>query len=297
MKKTILLTGATGFLGCHILESLRKTSDIIILKRSFSDVRRIREFLSGVTCYDTDRTALEDIFKKHRIDGIIHAATEYGRNKEADEIVDSNVVFPLKLLRLGISNEISFFMNTDTFYNMDGFAYSHLPHYTLSKKQFEAWLKLFQKPGTRILNLKLSHFYGPRDNATKFVPQMLSKMLCHEASIELTGGKQRRDFVYVDDVVEVYRMLVEKIDGILEPYLELEIGTGRSVSLKDFLKIMQRLAKSRSVLEFGKLPYRENEIMEHHARTSGLVRVLGWKPETSMEEGLAKLIESEEKIA
>lgn len=292
MKKTILLTGATGFLGSHILESLRKTSDVIVLKRSFSDLRRVREFLPGLACYDADKTPLENIFGEHRIDGIIHVATEYGRNKGADEIVASNVVFPLKLLRLGISNKISFFLNTDTFYNMEGFASSHLFHYALSKKQFEAWLKISQKQGSRILNLKLSHFYGSRDNAEKFVPEMLSKMLSHEARIELTGGRQKRDFVYVDDVVKAYCLLVEKIDGIRDPYLELEIGTGRSVSVKDFLTVMKRLTQSRSVLEFGKLPYRENEIMEHHAQTSGLVRALGWKPEISIEEGLTMLIAS-----
>ena len=141
--------------------------------------------------------------------------------------------------------------------------------------------------------MKLSHFYGLRDNTSKFVPEMLSKMLRHEPVIELTAGKQWGDFVYVDDVVKAYRLLVEKIDGIREPYLELEVGTGQSVSVKDFLKIMQRLTESRSALEFGKLPYRENEIMEHHAKTSELVRVLGWKPEISIEKGLKELIASE----
>lgn len=285
------MTGATGFLGSHILESLREISNVIVLKRSSSDTWRIGEFLTGVTCYDADKTAPENIFKGHKIDGIIHAATEYGRNKGADEIVA--FVFPLKLLELGIANKISFFLNTDTFYNMEGFASSHLFHYALSKKQFEGWLKVFRKQGARILNMKLSHFYGLRDNTSKFVPEMLSKMLRHEPVIELTAGKQRRDFVYVDDVVKAYRLLVEKIDGIREPYLELEVGTGQSVSVKDFLKIMQRLTESRSALEFGKLPYRENEIMEHHAKTSELVRVLGWKPEISIEKGLKELIASE----
>ncbi len=294
MKKTILLTGATGFLGSHILASLREIADVIVLKRSFSDVWRIRQLLSGVTHYDTDKTPLENIFQEHRIDGIVHVATEYGRKKEAEEIVASNVVFPLKLLRLGVSHKVPFFINTDTFYNKGAFVYSYLSHYSLSKKQFVAWLKLFQGQGTRILSLKLAHFYGPKDGPEKFVPQMLSRMLRHEAKIELTGGKQRRDFIYVDDVVRAYRMLVEKIEEIREPYLELDVGTGRSASVKDFLQVMRRLTRSRSTLEFGKLPYRKDEIMEHHSRTSGLVRILGWKPETCIEDGLTKLIASEQ---
>ena len=115
MKKRILLTGATGFLGSHILETLRENSEVIILKRSFSDTGRIRDFLPGVVHYDADTTPLEHIFKERSIDGIIHAATEYGRHKGPDEVVASNVVFPLKLLELGISHGISFFI-TPIFY-------------------------------------------------------------------------------------------------------------------------------------------------------------------------------------
>ena len=295
MKKVILLTGATGFLGSHLLAGLKDHYSVIILKRSHSDLGRVRAWLPEVIPYDVDHTPLEDIFGKHKIDGIIHAATDYGYHHNDEAIVASNVVFPLKLLRLGTAQKVSFFLNTDTFFNTEGYCYSHLSHYALSKKHFEDWLKQYAGGTTKILNLKLSHVYGPGDKEPKFVPTLLGQMLRNELSIALTGGKQRRDFVSIEEVVKAYQLLLEAIDHIQEPYLEVPVGTGKSVSIKEFVTRMHALSQSVSKLEFGKLPYREGEIMKHCADTTVLEKILHWKPRVDIQEGLAKLIQSEKK--
>ena len=111
MNKTILITGATGFLGSHITWTLfNEGFSIIILKRSFSDIWRIREIIDKIRYYDIDKVELEIPFKENEIDCIIHTATNYGKKREKiSEIIETNVVFPLKLL------EIATFFNTDTF--------------------------------------------------------------------------------------------------------------------------------------------------------------------------------------
>jgi len=83
MNKTILITGATGFLGSHITWTLfNEGFNIIILKRSFSDIWRIREIIDKIRYYDIDKVELEIPFKENEIDCIIHTATNYGRKGE-----------------------------------------------------------------------------------------------------------------------------------------------------------------------------------------------------------------------
>jgi len=296
MKKKILVTGATGFLGSHLLAGLKDSYTLIGLKRRTSDTWRIREFLSEITLYDADQVPLENIFKEHNIDGIIHAATAYGHHSDAADIVLSNILFPLRLLTLGEKHEIGFFINTDTFFNTDGFSNDYLSAYTLSKKHFVEWLKLFSKRSVKVLNLKLSHVYGPRDGSEKFIPSMLEKMSHHEPKIDLTLGQQLRDFVYVEDVVKVYALAISRIGEIEAPYTELEVGTGRMTSIREFLALMRDLIPSTSVLNFGALPYRKDEIMRHCADLTGLRKTLGWVPSLDIRDGLTKLIQRKESL-
>ncbi|MGC8729298.1 MAG: NAD-dependent epimerase/dehydratase family protein, partial [Elusimicrobiales bacterium] len=74
MKKTILLTGATVFLGSHILKRFYGKYEIIILKRSFSNTWRISNYLNKVKYYDIDKTDLSIPFKENKIDYVIHTA-------------------------------------------------------------------------------------------------------------------------------------------------------------------------------------------------------------------------------
>ena len=71
-----MLTGGTGFLGSHLLKQLSdKDYNVIVLKRSYSDIWRIKEFIDQIKFYDIDKTAIEDIFKENKIDYVVHLAT------------------------------------------------------------------------------------------------------------------------------------------------------------------------------------------------------------------------------
>ena len=88
----ILVTGATGFIGGHLVERLVYDGyDVIILKRSSSDVRRITNILDKVKSYDLDKSDLETIIEKERVNLIVHTATCYGRRGEDIEtLIESN---------------------------------------------------------------------------------------------------------------------------------------------------------------------------------------------------------------
>lgn len=291
-KKSILLTGATGFLGSHLLEGLIRCGyKVIILKRSFSDTWRIDSHLDEVFVYDIDRAPIEMLFEEHSIDAVIHTATSYGRNGESiSETVNANLVFPLKLLDTAQRHKVKTFFNTDTFFTP---SYDFLKTYSLSKKQFYEWLQLFSRD-IQVLNLRIQHIIGPKDDPSKFAVWLIAQLLEDKDEIKLTKGEQKRDFIYVDDVVNAYLMLLEKRDA-LGPFSLFDVGTGVQTSLRDFVVKTRDVVsgacpnKIRTNLNFGALPYREGEFMNCGGDIDDLLQ-LGWKPGLTLSEAIERTV-------
>lgn len=288
MKKCILLTGATGFLGSHLVKKLLKErQDVVILKRSFSDISRIAQDIDRLKVYDIDRTPeLEQIFQDQYIDVIIHTATCYGRNDESiQQIVDTNLGFSLRLLETAVSFHASVFLNTDTFFNTGTIYSKYLNGYALSKKQFSEWGKQFANMGKiQFIDAALEHMYGEGDSKSKFITFLVESLRRNVPELKLTAGEQKRDFIYVGDVVEAYWHILTHLDST-KPYQRYEVGTGKATSIKEFAIKAKELLHSRTKLNFGAVPYKEGEIMDSRADISGL-RTLGWKPDVDIEKGI-----------
>ncbi|MDD2828634.1 MAG: NAD(P)-dependent oxidoreductase [Sulfuricurvum sp.] len=286
---TILLTGATGFLGSHILDALvAQGHTVIILKRSSSKLNRIKHLINNIVMYDIDKQHLADIFKKFHIEMIIHCATNYGRSqRKADEIVEANLMLPLKLLLLGIEHGIKTFINTDTLLD------KRVNEYSLSKKQFLDWLKIYSD-SIYAINIALEHFYGPNDDPSKFTTYVIKSMLDHVKQLDLTLGQQKRDFIYIDDVVEVFLTLVNSIKNESCGFIEYEVGTGELTTIEEFVKMVKVITiNENTLLNFGAVPYRKNEPMESHVNLIALKK-LGWEAKIDLLEGLKKTILIEE---
>jgi len=288
MKKTILLTGSTGFLGSQILKKLVKKEcfNIIILKRSFSNIFRIEKNLEKVKIYDIDTCKLENIFKENNIDIILHTATQYGRKHESIiDIVETNLMLPLNLINLAKLYNVSTFINTDTLLD------KRISSYALSKKQFRNWLQYYSNDMICI-NVSLEHFFGPNDDNTKFVTFILKNLIDEVDSLDLTKGEQERDFIYIDDVVDAFILIIENINN-KNGFLEYEIGSGINIKLKDFiLKIATIVGNKKTKLNFGALKYRKNEVMISHVNLSEISK-LGWYPKVKFEDGLKRTINLE----
>lgn len=296
--KYIILTGATGFLGSHMLKGLYEKTDygVLILKRSTSDTKRIAEFLGSkrVETLDVDRddTQLDVRFQEGNIEGVIHCATEYGRGRmPIANVLRTNLIFPIHLLDLCVKYGTRVFINTDSFFNKEKFEYPYLLDYSLSKKSLLMWLPYYAK-SLRVANMTLEHIYGPRDGKDKFVTHMLEEIAIRQASeVRLSLGHQLRDFVYVDDVVEAYLLVYGYLrdNGACRVY-EYNVGTGNSITVRRFVETIKQLSKSSSELLFGALPYREKEIMESRADVKQL-KALGWMPRYDVTKGLATIME------
>jgi Nucleoside-diphosphate-sugar epimerases len=281
----ILLTGATGFLGSHVLFRLVSCGyKVHILVRKSSDTQKISFLLSRVETVIIDEVSVQDVFARYSIDVIIHCATSYGRQRiDPADLLEANLIFPLRLLQYGSKAGVKCFINTDTILDKG------VSHYSLSKNQFREWLTLYADKMVCI-NVALEHFYGPNDDPTKFVSFLVNNLVENMDQINLTRGEQKRNFIYIDDVVEAFILIIGAIDFLAKGYFHYEIGTDQNISIREFAELVKKLAGAIGTdLNFGAIPYREHEVMEAQVDTVA-IRKLGWKPQTSLEEGLLKTI-------
>lgn len=270
---TVLLTGANGFLGSHLLKKLLKSYQVIITLRKHSDTARIDELLKTsnnlhtIFVDDISAKELETLFASYPIDVIIHCATNYGRKKSYFfEVFNDNVVFPMKLLEIGQGYQLKHFINTDSYFNKEHLSYNALPHYSKTKKLLLNYLKEFAKNVT-VINMRLEHIYGKNDNSDKFIPFLLGNLSSNQA-LQLTHGHQKRDFVYISDVVDTYVKIISLLHSVDAPFIELEVGSGISVSIREFVETLQKYLNSSSTISFGAINYRDDEIMNSYANNS-----------------------------
>lgn len=290
MNKRILLTGVTGFLGSHLAKELLTAGyEVVALKRKSSSLHRVESIISEIDFFDIEGLDFDQLFRDcGKIDTIIHTATCYGRNNESvTEIFAANTEFPLRLLDAGKRAGVEAFLNTDTILD------KYLNLYALSKNQLLQWGKFFAlHEKMRFGNIRLEHFYGPDDESTKFSAYVINSCLGNMPELRLTKGEQRRDFIYIDDVVSAYMVLLEKMDSFNSVFVEFDVGSGRSVSIREFVETVHRITASKTHLDFGALPYREGEVMHSEADLTELA-ALGWRCQYDLEVGLKKVIEQE----
>lgn len=285
--KTILITGINGFLGSHLAKALKDSYNIIGLEYSLENLHRIED--CGFNVYSSD-TNLESLFKENQIFAVIHTATVYRRNNSIPlkALINTNILLPVELYELAEDYGSILYVNTDTFFNSPDYNYSYLNDYTLSKKQILEWLKIITNR-CKLINMKIFHMYGPGDAPNKFVPQMITALKSNVPFLDLTEGEQTRDFIYINDIVNAFEVILEKHVLITKNYTEFQVGSGKAMSIKEFLFILKEFTKSRTQLNFGKLPYRKNEIMTSVADTSNLT-ALGWNPKFKIKDGVQILL-------
>lgn len=287
---SILVTGATGFLGSHVVRRLAEAGrQVVALKRSTSSLDRLRAVADRVALADADRTPPDALFREHPgIGVVVHTLTCYGRHGETEAAVrEANTEYPLRLLAEALEAGVGLFINTDTVLPPDTNAYAR------SKRDFRTRARaLCAGRPVRLVNVRLEQVFGPGDDPSKFTTYVIRGCARDVPALDLTPGEQRRDFIYVDDAVDAFVLLAGTPPERLRPFEELDLGSGRPVTVREFAERVKRLAGSRTRLRFGARPYRDNEVMESRADTGALER-MGWRPRVELEDGIARTVAGE----
>lgn len=285
----IILTGGFGFLGRKLVPGLlRDGHRLILVARPSSNIPNFDGFQNKPLIYGADELDMA-LDRLDQVDVILHAATDYGRDSaDIHTIFKSNEALPMMLIDIAIKREIKTFINIDTFFNQKNTAYEYLEGYTISKRHFMEWGKYYAKNKfINFMNLKLFHMYGESDKFSKFVNMIVGKCLNAEA-IDLTSGLNKRDFIYVDDVVSAISLILAK--GDFHGFNEHEVGTGELTSIRDFVELVWHLTDKKSVITFGELRDRDGEFSGVAADNKSL-RDMGWSPKTSLTSGIKLIIQ------
>ncbi len=281
--KTILITGINGFLGSNLAKLFKSEYRIIGLEISTLNLHRLEG--ENFPVYEANEESIDRLFNEQPVDIIIHTATLYGRNKETvKQITSANFSLPFYLLDKAIEHKVNTFINTDTV--LDRFTST----YALTKKQFADWL-FFRQLEIKVINVQLEHFYGPGCPDTNFITAMIKRLKANEPQIDLTKGEPLRNFVYFADVLSAYRLLLKKLDEIPSMFSNFEVSTHELITIKELMVTLKELSHSKTILNFGAIPYRPNELMKSEVDNHALV-ALGWEPKIAIEEGLKRTVNS-----
>ena len=187
------------------------------------------------------------------------------------------------MLELCHTHKITTFINADTILDR------RVNIYSQAKKQFVEWLQLFSNQFICI-NLSIEQFYGPGDNKNRFCTKIVTDLLNQVNEIKLTQGEQKRDFIYITDVINAFMSLIKFSQSNKPGFYQFDAGTGNSITIKEFISLACQLTGNKNTkLNYGALPYRSNEIMEYPLNSTPL-KNLGWVPQVNLKQGLQFLI-------
>ncbi|EAI4828505.1 NAD-dependent epimerase/dehydratase family protein [Campylobacter lari] len=288
----ILLTGATGFIGINFVLRLYKKYEIIALVRRTSNVERIKDYCK-IYYYDGDISSIENVFKKEKIDGVVHLASMVPSTSspinDISKLIEANITFGSFLVQIVNQYKISFFINTATFGSYcNSLSYRPATLYASIKKAFEDIMYYYALVSKSIFtNLLLFNVYGPNDE--KYLFSFLQKISNTGEELPMSDGTQVVDYSHVYDVVNGFDCLIELIQKDPE-FCKNKIfslkGKERK-SLKEVVMLYEEVLGKKLNIKWGARALRELEIMQPW---EGGEKLPNWEQKISLREGFLKMI-------
>jgi nucleoside-diphosphate-sugar epimerase len=303
-NKTIFVTGATGFIGSHLLKRLtKKGCNVHIAIRQDSSLWRIKELKEDFTIHKIDLNDIENLnsviqqIKPEIIFNLAAYGVDY-RQQDMHQTINTNIISSVNLFKAFLENNGQRFIHTGSCFeygqkNKPISEYDCLDPtsvYGATKASSVHLLSSMAKSmqSGKLITLRPFGVFGESEGLHRFVPQAIYK-LKSEHSMQMTPGEQIRDYIYIDDLIDAY-MLASTVP--LNNKIEIiNIGSGKGITMKKLaLMISSHLGVSDDLLQFGVLPYRPNEMMYLVANVNKAKSLLGWEPKTSIEKGLEHTI-------
>lgn len=333
--KTILVTGAAGFIGANLvkriyqeepnvniigIDNMNDYYDIKLKESRFEEISKIKSF-KFIKGNIADKDLIISIFETYRPQIVVNLAAQAGVRysiTNPDAYVESNLIGFYNILEacrhysiehlVYASSSSVYGTNKKIPYSTDDKVDNPVSLYAATKKSNElmahAYSKLYNIPST---GLRFFTVYGPIGRPDMAYFGFTNKLRNGEKIQIFNYGNCKRDFTYIDDIVEGVVRVIQKApdkvigeDGLpLPPYKIYNIGNNKPENLLDFVDILQQELVRAKVLpedyDFDAhkelVPMQPGDVPITYADTTELERDFGFKPSTSLREGLRKFAE------
>jgi nucleoside-diphosphate-sugar epimerase len=300
----VLVTGATGFIGSHVVDALLAAgADVHALTSTVSSVypQRLLGVRERITLHEgslSDRSAMDAVADAARPRFVFHlgAYTHVGKSwQRVDECVQVNVQGTVNLLQALAPYGYERFVYTGTSeiygdvevpFTEDG-PVNPISPYSVSKYAGERYCTMFhQGKDWPIVMVRPFNAYGPAQSPDRVIPEIIVRALRGQRLL-MTQGRQTREFNYATDLAAGF--VAAGTRGV--PGRLYNLGCGQEVSMADLATTLLDLMGNPITAELGALPDRPTEIWRMHADATRARDELGWTPQVSLEDGLRRTIE------
>ncbi|WP_312097721.1 NAD-dependent epimerase/dehydratase family protein [Niallia sp.] len=300
-NKKVLVTGAYGFIGSHLIKQLMKENvSIAVIVREQSSPWRVQEYLPHLKIYEANiqnRTEICRIIHEYQPDYIFHLAA-YGTNpnNRSDLLaLDTNIVGTMnilfaakdtncrKIICLGSSSEYGdkkekihedMLLEPVDIYGSTKAASTIISH------------QLAQEYKLPIITLRAFNIFGEAEDNHKLFSHIIEKVL-REEEVKLTTCDQYRDYTYVGNIIDGL-ILAATYEG--DTNMILNIASGAAHPLRYFVDLIYQHLDTKQFPLYGAIPKRENERNAPIPDITKIQAILGWSPTISVEEGIKRTI-------
>jgi UDP-glucose 4-epimerase len=298
----VLVTGGAGFIGSHIVDRLVQEGHEVVVVDNLSTGKR-RNLNRAARFYKTDIQSwrLERVFRNERPNVVMHLAAQMDVRKSVeDPVFDAqvNVLGTLNILQQTVKHGVrkvvfsssggAIYGEQDVFPAPESHTTKPLSPYGLSKLCGEQYLSYYERVGgVQVVNLRYANVYGPRqdpEGEAGVVAIFIQKLLNNEQPVINGNGRQTRDFVFVEDVVEANLAVMGQ-----ETAGTYNVGTGVETSVNDLFRILVQHTGSTCKELHG--PAKKGEQARSVIDASKLRHELSWEPKMSLSDGLKRTVE------
>lgn len=299
----ILVTGGAGFIGSNIVDALieKKHKVVIVDNLATGNIKNVNKKAKFYKVSVCDKKKIDDIFKKEKIDIVIHHAAQLDVRKSVEDPcfdADVNIKGTLNILEACKNTKVKkiiFASSGGTIYgecktkapDEKSFA-NPLSPYGVAKLSVEHYIKAYSALyGLKYTILRYANVYGPRQDVNGeagVVAIFIGKMTANKEVFVFGNGKQLRDYVYVKDVVSANIKSLTKGNNEI-----INIGTQKTFSVNQLVKELSLITNYKNKPVFK--PKRNGELFKSFLNISKAKKVLNWTPQVSIKEGLKNTVD------